>query len=246
MYMAENIHINLSEEIEQDLIQRYQSLSDDLTQKLGSMEQELEELCGQTQYEPMVNTVNEVINLFNTEIYSVADQAFEEWRDGAGSFSAASEKSQAGDTAMETARTIEQSLRDIFDGFWASQPIGEGIQLDTSRPKIKGEDFDDLKEIYTRFFQDVETIGQETINQIVEQGNDDPTYNVMIPAVKAITEPMKNAFEQFCVKVDEAKEDSEQLKQQQAQNNDEASEIATQTAASAADIKEAVKMFSDI
>ena len=124
--------------------------------------------------------------------------------------------------------------------------MGEGLQLDTSRPKIKGEDFDELKEIYTRFFQDVESTGEEVVNQIAEQGSDDPTYNVIIPAVKAITEPMKNAFEQFCTKIDEAKEDSDNLKQQQDQNNDEASETATQTSASAADIAEALKMFDDI
>jgi hypothetical protein len=57
---------------------------------------------------------------------------------------------------------------------------------------------------------------------------------------------MKNAFEQFCVKIDEAKEKSENLKQQQDQKNDEASESATQTSATAADISEALKMFDDI
>ncbi len=215
--MAGNIHIDLSEEIECDLLQIYQSLCDDLTQKLNSMEQKLEELCMDTQFEPMVNVVNDTVTLFNEEIYSVADQAFEEWRDGNGSFSAASENSQAGDEAMETARQIEQRIRDIFDEFWSSHPMGEGIWLDISWPKIKDEDFDELKEIYTKFFQDVESIGDEVINQIVELRSDNPTYNVIIPAVKAITEPMKNAFEQFCTKIDEAKEDSETLKQQQEQ-----------------------------
>lgn len=244
--MAENIHIDLSEEIEQDLLQRYQALCDDLTQKLNSMEQELEELCGQTQYEPMVNVVNNTVTLFNDEIYSISEQAIEEWLEGDGSFFAASENSQAGDAAMETARQIEQSIKDIFDEFWSSHPLGEGIQLDTSRPKIKGEDFNELKEIYLKFFQDVESTGEEVVNQIAEQGSDNPTYNVIIPAIKSLTEPMKNAFEQFCVKIDEAKEKSENLKQQQDQKNDEASESATQTSATAADISEALKMFDDI
>ncbi len=245
--MAEsNIHIDLTEEIEGDLGNRYQSLCDDLTQKLNGMAQELEELCSQTQYEPMLNVVNDTVTLFNDEIYSVADQAFEEWRDGSGSFSAASENSQAGDSALETARQIEQNIRDIFDTFWSSHPLGEGIQLDTSRPKIKTEDFDELKEIYTRFYQEVENVSEENINQIAEQGNDDPTYNVIIPAVKAITEPMKNAFEQFCTKIDEAKEASETLKQQQDANNDEASENATNTSMSASDIAESLKMYDDV
>lgn len=244
--MAENIHIDLSEEIEQDLLGRYQSLGDDLTQKLNAMFGELEEICTQTQYEPMVNVVNTTITLFNEDIYGVADQAFEEWRDGEGSFSAASENSQAGEAAMETARQIETSIRDIFDSFWSSHPLGEAVQLDTSRPKIKGEDYEELKEIYTRFFQEVENVSEENINQIAELGSDDPTYNVIIPAVKAITKPIKEAFEQFCTKIDEAKEESENLKQQQDSKNEEASENATQTSASAADIAEALKMFDDI
>lgn len=245
--MAEgNIHIDLSEEIEQDLLSRYQSLCDELTQKLNGMYQELEEICTQTQYEPMVNVVNTTINLFNEDIYKVADQAFEEWREGDGSFSAASENSESGEAALETAKQIETRIRDLFDTFWGAHPFGEGVQLDTSRPKIKGEDYDELKEIYTRFFQDVESISEENINQIAEAGSDDPTYNVIIPAVKSITEPMKEAFEEFCTKIDEAKEDSENLKQQQGQKNEEASETATQTSASAADIADALKMFDDI
>jgi len=154
--MAENIHIDLSEDIEQDVLQRYQSLCDDLTQKLNSMAQELEELCGQTQYEPMVNVVNDTVTLFNDEIYSVADQAFEEWKDGAGSFSAASENSQAGDAAAETARQMEQGIRDIFDGFWSSHPMGEGIQLDTSRPKISLKSY---SEVTTAFSVNLDMVG---------------------------------------------------------------------------------------
>lgn len=244
--MAENIHIDLSEDIEQDLLQRYRGLCEELTQRLNSMEQELEEICNQTQYEPMVNVVNETVMLFNGEIYSVANQAFEQWADGPGSFSAASENSQAGDMALETARQIEQNIRDLFDEFWSSHPMGDGFQLDTSRPKIKGEDFEELKEIYTKFFQDVQAISEEAVNQITQEGSDDPTYNVMIPAVKAITEPMKNAFEQFCLKIDEAKGESEALKQQQNSHNEDASEAATQTSASAADIADALKMYDDI
>lgn len=244
--MAENIHIDLSEEIEQDLLGRYQSLSDDLTQRLNAMYGELEEMCNRTQYEPMLKVVNNTITLFNEEIYGVANQAFEEWKDGEGSFCAAVENSQAGEAAMETARQIETGLRDLFDTFWSSHPLGELVQLDTSRPKIKEEDYEELKEIYIRCFQEIETIGEENLNQILELGGDDPTYNVIVPAVKAMVEPIKEAFEQFGTKVDEAKEESINLKQQQDSKNEEASENATQTSASAADIAEALQMFDDI
>jgi len=244
--MAENIHIDLSDEIEQELGNRYQALCDELSSTLNSMYQELCEICTETKYEPMVNVVNTTINLFDEEIYRVAGQAFEEWLDSQGSFVAMAENSQAGDAALETARQFENNIRDMFEAFWSAHPLGEEVQIDTSRPKIKSEDFDTLKEIYTKFFQEIESLGEEHINQIKEAGTDDPTYNVIIPAVMAVTEPMKVAFEQFSSKVDEAKAESEQLKEQQDSKNEEAAQIATDTSGAAADIAEALKMFDDI
>ncbi|WP_297775894.1 hypothetical protein [Blautia sp.] len=244
--MAENIYIDLTEEIESDLLTRYQGLCDELTQNLNSMFQELEELCGQTLYEPMLNVVNQTIELFNEDIYSIATQIFEEWTDGEGSFSAVSANSQAGDAALETARNIESGIKDIFDTFWNSHPLGEGIQVDTSRPKIKSEDFNELKDIYTKCSQEIDSIGEDTVNQIVQAGSDDPIYNVIIPAMLAITKPVKEAFEQFVVKVDEAREESEMLKQRQDSKNEEATEMATNTSASAQEIADALAMFSDI
>lgn len=245
--MAEgNIHFDLSKEIEQDLLNRYQTLCEELVQRLNSMAEELEKICMQTQYEPMVNVVNDTISLFNDQIYDNANHAFEEWLEGPGSFSAASENSQAGESALETARQIEQGIKDIFGEFWGGRPLGEGLQIDTSRPKLKGEDFDTLKEIYTKSSQDIESISDDSISQITGLGDDDPTYNVIIPAVRAITEPMKNAFEQFSTKIDAAKEDSESLKQQQDAHNEEAEFETMNITSSAAEVAEDLKMFENI
>lgn len=244
--MAENIHIDLSEEIEQDIVKRYQDVCDDLTKELNTMAQSLESICTQTQYAPMVKCVNETVQLFNEDIYQLAKSVFEEWLDGNASFSAAVQTSQAGDAAQETARAIDGNIQDMFDNFWSSHPLGDAIQIDTSRPKVKAEDFDELKDIYTKAFENIESINEDSINQIVEQGEDDPTYNIIIPAIKAITETIKNAFEQFGKTIDDAKETSEELKQTQDSNNQEASENATNTSANAVDIADAVKMFDDI
>lgn len=244
--MAANIYFDLSEEIEQDLCQIYQSLCDELTNSLTLLEHDLEDFCNQTQFEPIVSLINKTINLFNDEIFQLSNRAFEEWKDSSGSFVYVSRNSQAGDLAIETAQQIEQNLKDIFDSFWISKPLGEGLQIDTSRPKVKDEDFDALKEIYIKFFQNVENLGQETINNLSTKSDDNSTYNLIIPAVRVIIEPIKNAFEQFSVKIDEAKADSESLSSQQEKNNEEASEMIVKTSATAADVAEALKMYGDI
>lgn len=244
--MAGNIHIDLSEEIEQDIEKRYQDVCDALTKELNSMVQNLENICNKTSYAPMVKCVNETVQLFNEDIYQLAKSVFEEWLDGNASFSAAVQTSQAGDAAQETARAIDGNIQDMFDNFWSSHPLGDAIQIDTSRPKVKAEDFDELKDIYTKAFENIESINEDSINQIVEQGEDDPTYNIIIPAIKAIAETIKNAFGEFGKIIDDAKETSEKLKQTQDTNNQEALENAINTSADAGDIADAVKMFDDI
>ena len=244
--MAENIHIDLTEEIEQELLNKYQGLCDELTQKLSGMAGELEKICERTGYAPMVAAVNQTINLFNDDIHATAEQVFEEWIDGYGSFQRAAENSMAGDAALETARSIENSIRDIFDNFWSGKALGEEISLDTSRPVIKSEDFDELKDIYTKCADEVGGISESAINGVKEQGSDNPTYNVIIPAMTAVTDPVKNAFEEFCKKIDEAKEKSEELKKQQDSRNEDAAEVATETAASAEDIGAVLNMFGNL
>ena len=244
--MAENIHIDLSEKIEQDIEKRYQDVCDALTEELNIMVQNLENICNETSYAPMVKCVNETVQLFDEDIYQLAKNVFEEWIDGNASFSAAVQTSQAGDAAQETARAIDGNIQDMFDNFWSSHPLGDAIQIDTSRPKVKAEDFDELKDIYTKAFENIESINEDSINQIVEQGEDNPTYNIIIPAIKAITETIKNAFGEFGKIIDDAKETSEKLKQTQDSYNVEAWGNATKTSATAVDIADAVKMFDDI
>ena len=244
--MAENIYIDFTEEFEEDTVQMYQELCESLTETLKNMCSDMEEICNETQYEPIVNVVTQTIDLFNSEIHGISTNAFEEWSQGGGSFNAIAEKSQVGDMGIETARNIEQRIRDIFEEFWSSSPMGEAITVDTSRPKVKSEDFDELKEVYTKYCSSIGEIGEETLSKIAEKGDENPTYNIILPAVKCLSEPVKNAFEEFGTKIDEAKEESETIKTQQESDTEEALETATKVSASAADVAEALDMFKDI
>lgn len=239
-------HIDLSEEFEQELITLYGSFCDELTENLGALYEELDEKCNETRFEPMVNLVNQTMDLFNDEVYSVALQSFDEWVDGEGSFPAAARKSEVGEDGEATAANIEQQIRDMFEDFWAGKPMGEGLQLDTSRPNVKSEDFDDLKELYQKHARAISSLGEDCIADLNSRGDDNPSFRIAIPGVKAVFLSIQTAFDGFVIKVDEAKEQSETKKREQDAHNEEASETATQTTASAADIADALKAFEDL
>ena len=245
--MAENIYIDLTEEIEDDLRSRYEQLSQDLTDVLSGVRDGATEICEKTSYEPMVNLINDITEKFNDEIRNdYSTRAFDEWCDGEGSFSAIVENSYAGDAAAETARNLEAAIRGIFDDFWSSQPPGDTILVDTSRPIINSEDYVELKEVYMHAFDDITKIEEECTSSIASEGDENPTYNVILPAIQALVHPITVFFEGLAQKIEEAQSQSDELKSQQDQKNDEAVQTATTTTASVEQIADALAMFANL
>ncbi len=194
----------ISEEIEQDLIQKSTFLCDNLNMRLNRMKYELEEICKKTRYFPILDIVNKTIRVFDDEVYCAVDKALEEWGD-----SLVSVYSMAGDDTLEAAIRIEENIREIFYNFWSTNLFKEVIYIDTSRPGMKIENIYELKGIYTRYFYDIQSLSKKIVNHITEQ--EQPAYNIFVPAFKAITEPIKKTFEGSCAKIDNFVMDMESI-----------------------------------
>ena len=80
--MADKVYFNLSEEIEQEIVNSYSTMLDDLTQRLHTLNDSLMDLCSRVKYAPMVSLVNNTIEMFDEDIRQVAQTTFEEWLDG--------------------------------------------------------------------------------------------------------------------------------------------------------------------
>ncbi len=244
--MAGNIkiHVDLSEDVQKELPQIYKEFCESLKMTLETMHGDLEEICKKTHYEPMVKAVNQTIEHLTGDIKERADSVLQEWLDGDGSFVKAAEHSRAGEDAESSAQAIESEIRDAFEAFWNLNPMGDEINVDTSRPKVEEQDFDELAETYQKVSNVIDEEGENKINELKNKGEDSPTYSLLIPAVIALYEPLKTAFEKFQEDIAKAKGDSQSLAKAQMKMNDEAA-TNTKTAASAEDIAAALKMFDD-
>lgn len=242
--MAASVHIDLTEEIEQDLKGAYEKFCGDVRDKLSKMYADLEKVCSDTHYKPMIDTVNETFEKFNGEIHNLAESAFNAWLEGEGSFHAAIINSEGGEDAEAEAKSFEGEIQDLFNDFWNARL--EPLNIDTSHPKVETKDFETLEEIYKKASEETGTIGENAIGKINEKGEDDPTYKVILPAFISIANSVKNAFAQFGEKIKKAKEDSEKKMNKQSQNNDTAKEAITNTTATAEDIAQGLSMFNNI
>lgn len=240
-----NIHVDLSEDVQKELIETYEGFCESLKKMLGKMHGDLEKICEKTHYEPMVNIVNRTIEYLTEDIKNTADQALNEWMDGDGSFVKAAEHSQAGGDAEAIAREIEKQICGAYEDFWNPNPMGDGINVSTDRPIVEGQDFDNLAEEYQKASEEIESAGEDVVKKLKEQGEESPTYSILIPAVIALYKPLQTAFEKFKDNIADAKGESQDLATEQRGKNEEAA-TETQTIASAAEISDALKMFDNL
>ena len=241
-----NIHVNLTEEIERELLDTYQQLCTDIEQELKKMADDAGELCRKVQYEPTTKAVDSTIQIFNGEIAAESMKIFQTWIDGEGSFAAAMRKSQAGDAAIQTAKQAESRFEDAFNSFWQSKPMGDNLTTPTERPEITDEDFDRLKEIYENAGKRVEEIYSDCQKTLKSKSDEDKTYGIILPAIEALGGPVMSAFGAFAKKIGEAKTKSQELNKQQREKDNEAARIAKDMGSKAEDLTSAMNMFSDI
>jgi hypothetical protein len=195
--MAGLLYLNLSEDMEMQLIAEYKRLCEELSEQLQAMAMDLEKLCEMTHWELLVNMVNSTKQMFDCDIHSASKQAFYEWIDGGGSFRAFAKNVKADDEVVEAAISLESKVKNLFDDFWLSKPMGEILDIDTSCPKVREDDIKELNLIYEYHLKKIKNISEDAINRITYIGGKNPTFNIIIPAIKALTELVKNAFEQF-------------------------------------------------
>lgn len=246
--MAESarIHIDLTEDLENEVIKIYGEMTEALKDALREAKSSLGDLCEKTHYEPMVNVVNETLSRFREEVRGTATKIFEEWKDGNASFRAAAEHSQAGEAARETAENIDGKIEGFFDDFWDGELFEEIGRIDVSRPTVTNEDFDTLEEIYRKASEQVKEAGEQPVKQIRDKGGDNPTYLLAVPPVEALTETLKKAFEAFTDKVKEFKEESQERTNEQIKNSEDMAQGALESAASMSEVTESMEFLKDI
>lgn len=247
--MAETgrIHIDLTQELQDEVIKAYGDMTDGLGKTLGEARNSLEELCNNTQYEPMLRVVNQTLGSFQEEVRSKATEIFEEWREGNASFSAAARFSEAGDAALETAQQIDRGIADLFEDFWSHNPFTEEIgDINLSMPVIRDEDFDTLEEIYRKASEQVAEEGEQPVKQIQEKGGENPTYLLAVPPMTALAETLKNAFRGFTDKVKEFKEESQEKTARQRTYSEEMAQSALDSSVSAEEVGARQTFFGNV
>ena len=244
--MAERIHINLTEDVESELIQNYQAFCDEVSGELKKMIGEAEKICHEVRYEPVTKAVNATVKIFNEEIHQESEKVFIAWLEGEGSFTAAMRNAQAGDDAIQTAKSLEKTIEECFNGFWQGKPMGDEFKTSTDRPKINDNDFEQLKDLYKDAGKSVKECCDNHRKELKQRSSEDKSYAVILPAIEAIGTTVEESFATFSKKIAEAKQQSGEIEKQQRGRDEQAAQQAEAAASKAADPAAALGMFGEL
>ena len=155
------------------------------------------------------------------------------------------QKMEAGDEANQTAQEIESKIRDRFEEFWSDLPLGDELSIDTSRPEMTLKDFEDMKDNIEKTHGEINSEYESTISNITGRASDNATFALMEAPVKALFGPINHAFEGFEKIINDNMDTAQAKKESQDQANEEALEQATNTASSAEEIGNLLRIYSE-
>lgn len=219
-------HVDLSEEVVNDILYRIECLSDDLKQIFEEMHDDFEEISGLSHNKPMSNIINATVRCFNREAHSLAILRIQQWHDSPESLSQTMDNFQAGEHAIGVAWKCDNKLRDSFTSFWLSNPLEQEIIVEFQINSFNNDDFKELNEIYFTAHQKIKALKKKYIDLLNDYSKDNSLYCNIIPVVEAFIEPLnlffmkyKEKLQQLVVAIEQTNSNREEKRPQKDEMN---------------------------
>lgn len=214
---------------------------DEVKNALKSLRGELEKICNETEYEPLINVLNELITKqINEEIPKIVDKILESWKTEAYEKHA---KNMGIQSALTTAKTLDKDLYTLVKNLWQGKPLGEAIKAKTDTPEIDVTKYDYLKQQIDKAAKDLKANKDKHSKALKSDTATATTKGVAIPIIEAIFTPIENILIQFAAKIDKYKQEADTRNVSQLNLNTKTEADANTTGASAGDLTAMLELF---
>ena len=214
----------------------------DAKSTLKNLRGELEKICNETEYEPLINVLNELITKqINEEIPKIVDKILENWKTEAYEKHA---KNMGIQSALTTAKNLDKDLYDLVKKLWQDKPLGEAIKAKTDAPEIDVARYDYLKQQIDKAAKALKENKDKHSKALKSDTATATTKSVAIPIIEAIFTPIENILVQFATKVDKYKQEADARNVSQLNLNTKTEADANTTGASAGDLTAMLELFT--
>lgn len=196
---------SFSEDAQTEIIGVYNGALTETQQQTSQLVEKMNILCEKTKFKPMLDIANEAIKFYCETLQEIIRNHFNEWVDSESSLQAFARTMEAGDDAVGTAQRLEAGLSNEIDIMFSVLP--ELLNIDTSQAEMAEEDYDELKEIVTKYFNAIEEISNQYINTIETNGEDNSAFLTIKGVVSSTLGDIQHSFEAMAEGMNSVRED---------------------------------------
>lgn len=192
--MIDRVIISLRDDSEsiKTILSLYESTAQDIRKILLNLHSKIAEICNDVKLESFVRSFNLYIDIINNNLKNDAVSAFNEWTEGESSFVSYAIKNRTGNSAVSTARNLEDSLRvSLLKVFTPS--LGS-IEADLSRPKLNESHYKRLDNAFNDALLALNNEQDKIERKINSISSKDSTVHCAKAAAKILTEYVINAL----------------------------------------------------
>lgn len=164
----------------------------------------MEGVCEKTKYAPILNLEHICVDFYLEEVRANVENYFNEWLDSEASLAMFIEKMNGGEEAEETAIKLQSQLQDEISVMF---PSIEKFVFSTGEPKIKEENFDELKEISDVYKLALDDICDETIREIESKSDENSAFVTIKAPILSTFGSASSAFEELAKQFETVKEE---------------------------------------
>lgn len=232
-------YIDLTPEAIKTIKQAFEDAAGKTSAALNKMVDALNKLAEEARYE----RINKVVKESGEDIDKALETINKELTNWAGNsgFKVMTEKMEAGDSAISTAKSLDEAIK--ASAVKAKPTTAIEPCNDTSSPKCSDETLTKLAEIYKQCSTEISAATNDAKTKIQEKSKDDVTFGIVLAPVTLMCESFASLTSGLNKRVKNLEEEVRGKERAQGEATRTAVSDAKKTSSSASSIADALKMF---
>lgn len=202
--------VNLTEDVQNKLIQQYKTAIEKAVDIYVAKTSKLSEKSEKYQFDPFKDTVNDLITYFNMTLSLVIGTHFDEWRTGNNSITKLLENIESdNDAAIQNAKMFENKLYEAEKEAIQSHRIAE-LNHPTTNPNFKIPELQEDMRTVQQACDEIDTLKKETSAIFEEEAENNSVYSSVMSFIEMTLIELvgqfngtKTAIDEKCIRAEQ-------------------------------------------
>lgn len=178
-----NDRISFKVEEQQNLVKLYRNALKELGEETRSLAKKISDIAVKDNYKLEVEATNATIQFYQESMSKIMQDNYDEWINSSASLEKLVAATGAGDTAIDTARTLQGKVQIEINDLFSNRI--ELVSVDGASPNIDPERINKLVGHISKYINSIETLKKKFLGKIDNESDKNKLFSYIRPHVDA-------------------------------------------------------------